>query len=69
MPQRREISIEARIDKGIGSIVMDEAKFRQIIFQLFDNAVKFTPAKGKVGIDAAIIKRINSQRAQPSVIL
>ena len=48
---------------------MDEAKFRQIVFQLLDNAVKFTPAKGKVGIDVTIIKRINSQRAQPSVIL
>lgn len=54
---KKEISIEARIDKGIGSIVMDEAKFKQIVFQLLDNAVKFTPAKGRVGIDAAIIKK------------
>ena len=34
MPQK-EISIEARIDKGIGSIVMDEAKFRQIVFSFW----------------------------------
>ncbi len=53
----KEISIEARIDSGIGSIVMDEAKFKQIIFHLLDNAVKFTPENGKVGIDAAIIKK------------
>ncbi|MBI5044223.1 MAG: response regulator [Nitrospirae bacterium] len=55
--EKKNISIRADIDKELNSILTDERKFKQIIFQLLDNAVKFTPEKGKAAIDASIMKR------------
>ena len=55
--EKKKISIKTNIDKNLNSILTDEKKFKQILFQLLDNAVKFTPEKGKAAIDASIMKR------------
>ncbi|MBI5182506.1 MAG: response regulator [Nitrospirae bacterium] len=55
--QDKNIVIETNLDKSLGSIVMDERKFKQIMYQLLDNAVKFTPEKGRVAIDISVINR------------
>lgn len=60
--EKKSIPIKVNIDKKINSILTDEKKFKQIMFQLLDNAVKFTPEKGKAAIDATIIKREDLQK-------
>ncbi|MFZ3065150.1 MAG: ATP-binding protein [Nitrospirota bacterium] len=55
--EKKGISIKVNIDKGINSVLTDEKKIKQIMFQLLDNAVKFTPEKGKAAIDVSVLKR------------
>jgi len=46
------IKLGAEVGEGIGEIIADEMKIKQVIFNLLGNAMKFTPDGGKVGIDA-----------------
>ncbi len=51
----REAGIELRtvIPEGIGSLVADEKRLRQILFNLLSNAVAFSDAGGVIEIDCA----------------
>jgi signal transduction histidine kinase len=44
----KKITVELNIDPSVGSIKADITKFRQILYNLVSNAIKFTPARGKV---------------------
>jgi signal transduction histidine kinase len=48
----KKITIELKIDLSAGNIQADTTKLRQILYNLVSNAIKFTPAKGKVVISA-----------------
>jgi signal transduction histidine kinase len=48
----KKITIELKIDPSVGNVKADTTKFRQILYNLVSNAIKFTPAKGKVIISA-----------------
>ncbi|WP_410507912.1 ATP-binding protein [Methanosarcina hadiensis] len=48
----KKITVELKIDPSIGNIQADITKLRQILYNLVSNAIKFTPAKGKVIISA-----------------
>lgn len=48
----KKITIELKIDPSAGNIQADTTKLRQILYNLVSNAIKFTPAKGKVVISA-----------------
>ena len=48
----KKITVELKIDPSVGNIRADITKFRQILYNLVSNAIKFTPAKGKVIISA-----------------
>jgi signal transduction histidine kinase len=45
------IKLIENVDESIGSILVDERKMKQIMFNLFSNAAKFTPDGGKIGIE------------------
>ena len=49
---RHGIALEVRVDEGLGEIVGDERKIRQILLNLLSNAVKFTPEGGRIGVTA-----------------
>jgi GAF domain-containing protein len=49
---RHGITLTQAVDEGVGDIVADERKVRQILLNLLSNAVKFTPEGGRVGLTA-----------------
>ncbi len=51
--QRQGLTLHFRVEPGIGTWRADERKFKQIVLNLLTNAVKFTPAGGRVEVAAA----------------
>jgi signal transduction histidine kinase len=49
---RHGITLTPRVDPGVGDVVADERKVKQILLNLLSNAVKFTPEGGRVGLTA-----------------
>jgi signal transduction histidine kinase len=49
---RHGITLTQHVDPGVGDIVADERKVKQILLNLLSNAVKFTPEGGRVGLSA-----------------
>lgn len=47
------IEIAVSIGESIGTITADRVKLKQILYNLFSNAIKFTPEGGMVGIDVS----------------
>jgi GAF domain-containing protein len=49
---RHGVTLTQTVDPGVGDIVADERKVKQILLNLLSNAVKFTPEGGRVGLTA-----------------
>jgi GAF domain-containing protein len=49
---RHGITLTKAVDPGVGDIVADERKVKQVLLNLLSNAVKFTPEGGQVGVTA-----------------
>ena len=47
---KKNITIETRVDPGIGNVWADHGKFKQILLNLLSNAIKFTPSGGAVTV-------------------
>jgi signal transduction histidine kinase len=50
--QRHGIALAVAVEPGIGEIVADERKLKQILLNLLTNAVKFTPDGGRIDVSA-----------------
>jgi signal transduction histidine kinase len=50
--QRHGIVLSQSVEPGLGPIVADERKFKQILLNLLSNAVKFTPDGGRIDVSA-----------------
>ena len=48
----KKITVELKMDPSVGNVRADITKLRQILYNLVSNAIKFTPARGKVVISA-----------------
>lgn len=53
----KNLSVESRVPCGI-KLVADRVRFKQILYNLVSNAVKFTAEDGRVWIDAAVDQEI-----------
>jgi signal transduction histidine kinase len=52
---RHGIDLRVAVGGGVGSVVADERKFKQIVVNLLSNAVKFTPEGGRVDVRAELV--------------
>ena len=55
LADRKLITIDKTIDPDVAEFVADKVKFKQILYNLVSNAIKFTPDEGRVSIKAAKI--------------
>jgi len=54
---KHNIKIAAEVEAEIGNIVADERKIKQVLFNLLNNAFKFTPDEGSVRVAARKVGR------------
>lgn len=47
---KKNIRIEMDVAPGIGRVVMDAARFKQVLYNYLSNALKFTPEGGRVAL-------------------
>ncbi len=50
--EKKKISLETKIDEDLVSITADRKKFKQIMYNILSNAVKFTPEGGQITLKA-----------------
>jgi PAS domain S-box-containing protein len=50
---RKQIRLETAVDPAIGSVILDPAKLKQVLYNYASNAIKFTPEGGRVALRAA----------------
>ncbi|MBI4687814.1 MAG: GAF domain-containing protein [Nitrospirae bacterium] len=49
---KHAINVRVEIEEGIGSVIADNRKIKQVLFNLLSNALKFTPDGGSVVVQA-----------------
>jgi len=54
LASKKNIQILNSVDEKLATIKADRTKFKQILYNLMDNAIKFTPEGGNVTVDARI---------------
>jgi PAS domain S-box-containing protein len=50
---KKNISIEKHLAPEVETVVLDQQRFKQVLFNLLSNAVKFTPESGRVWISTS----------------
>ncbi len=50
--QAKDISLQATLPEGLPQVMAEEEKLRQVLVNLLDNAIKFTPGPGSITISA-----------------
>jgi signal transduction histidine kinase len=58
---KHNIKLKAEIEKDVDTIIADERKIKQILFNLLSNAMKFTPDNGSVQVSARKVKNNSPQ--------
>lgn len=62
---KKRISLAVDVDKDVSFIISDRTKFKQIMYNLLANAVKFTPDEGSIEIKAVLFDPNNPPDKSP----
>jgi PAS domain S-box-containing protein len=62
--QKKHIAVEINIGEGLDAVVLDQHKFKQMLYNLLSNAVKFSDDDGRVELRA---RRLDSEWFEVSV--
>jgi signal transduction histidine kinase len=54
LAQKQGLTLETHVAPAVGTVYADERRFRQVLFNLVSNAVKFTPEGGRVEMNADV---------------
>ena len=57
MARQKKIKVSTRIDKSIPLLTTDVGKVRQVLYNFLSNAIKFTPDKGAITIEAKLLDK------------
>jgi predicted ATPase/signal transduction histidine kinase/ActR/RegA family two-component response regulator/tRNA A-37 threonylcarbamoyl transferase component Bud32 len=59
---KKQIQLELKIPANLPKLVVDERRMRQVLINLLNNAVKFTPAGGKITIEVSQLQPKSTDR-------
>jgi signal transduction histidine kinase len=51
--QEGKLSLELKLEEGLGRIEADERRIKQVVFNLLQNAIAFTPPGGRIAVQAS----------------
>jgi signal transduction histidine kinase len=58
LSRKKQLTLNVQKDKDVNILVADEAKLKQIMYNLLGNAIKFTPEGGEIDINISIVENM-----------
>ncbi|MFA0821373.1 MAG: histidine kinase N-terminal 7TM domain-containing protein [Methanomethylovorans sp.] len=58
LSRKKQLILRVQRDKDVNILVADEAKLKQIMYNLLGNAIKFTPEGGEIDINISIVENM-----------
>src|SRR5436309_8822010 len=65
---KKDIEIASTVEPSTALLIADKNKFKQVLYNLLSNAIKFTPASGRIAIQARVQEQLLTIAVQDSGI-
>jgi len=62
---KKQIQLSVNVPSHVPDIILDERRIRQVLINLLNNAVNFTPTGGQITLDITVGQPIDQESAQP----